>query len=111
VAGTASAGTTAPVKAHTTLSIVAARNKIKAGQKDAVGGTLLAGKTPLAGKIIILDRVEGKKLVPVQDGLTGKAGRVRFIVAPKTTAKYELVFLGTKKLAATHSGVVTIIVK
>jgi F0F1-type ATP synthase alpha subunit len=110
VASSASAATTV-AKAHTTLSIVESKSTIKAGQKDLVAGTLKAGKTGLAKEIVLLDRVSGKKLIPVAVELTGKAGNASFTVAPKTTTKYELVFLGTKKLAASHSGVVTVVVK
>lgn len=105
--GTANA---APVheKVHTTLSIVAFRNVIKAGHKDVVGGALRAGKHGLAKEVVILDRVVGGKLEPVNVELTNKHGVVAFIVRPKATTKYELVFKGTKKLAGTHSGVVTV---
>jgi hypothetical protein len=33
------------------------------------------------------------------------------VVKPTVTTKYELVFQGTSKLAASHSGVVTTVVK
>lgn len=112
VAGTASAATASPAaKAHTTLSIVESRTWIKAGQKDVISGDLRTGKVPVAGKVVVLDRIVGKKLIPVQFDLTGKAGRVHFVVRPKVTARYMLVFPGTKKLHATHSGVVTVVVK
>jgi membrane protein implicated in regulation of membrane protease activity len=54
-----------PLKAHTTLSIVAARNVIKAGQKDAIGGTLRSDRTRLGRRAVVLDRVNGRPLVPV----------------------------------------------
>lgn len=110
LAGAASAATPA-AKAHTTLSIAESKTTIKAGQKDVVSGTLAVGKKGLAKEVVILDRVAGKKLVPVSAQLTGKAGKVAFVVKPKATTKYELVFRGTTKLAATHSGVVTAVVK
>jgi hypothetical protein len=55
VAGTASASTTA-AKAPTTLSIVAAKSTITVGQWDTIGGTLASGKTPVAGRAVILDQ-------------------------------------------------------
>jgi hypothetical protein len=105
--GTANA-TVVPAKLHTTLSIVELRNVIKAGQKDVVSGVLRAGRFGLPREVVVLDRLVGGKFVPVQAGLTNKAGAVGFVVKPKVTARYELVFPGTKKLARTHSGVVTV---
>jgi len=89
VAGTAGAAAKPAAKAPTTLSIVEAKTSIKPGQTDVIGGTLKSGKSPLAGKIIILDRVVGKKLVPVKDAVTGKAGNAAFVVKPKATARYS----------------------
>ena len=43
--------------------------------------------------------------------LTGKNGWVRFTVKPSVTSRFELVFPGTKALAYSHSGVVTVHVK
>jgi hypothetical protein len=97
-----------PAKAHTTLSIVEFRNVIKAGQKDVVGGTLRSHGTGLAREVVLLDRLVGGKFVPWKVQLTNKAGRVAFTVSPGVTARYELVFRGTEKLAHTHSGIVTV---
>ena len=97
-----------PVKVHTTLSIVESRNVIRAGGKDVVAGTLRAGRKGLAKEIVVLDRVVGRTLVPVNAGLTNRAGVVAFTVRPKVTARYELVFRGTGALARSHSGVVTV---
>jgi len=98
-----------PVKVHTTLSIVESRSVIRAGGKDLVAGTLRAGiRRGLAKEIVYLDRVVGKKLVPVNVGLTNRAGTVAFTVRPKVTARYVLVFRGTGALARSHSGIVTV---
>ena len=107
LAGTADAAAV-PHKLHTTLSIVEWRNAIKAGQKDVVAGTLRVGKFGRHKELIILDRLVDGRFVPVQARLTNKEGRVAFIVRPKETARYELVFRGTNELARTHSGVVTV---
>jgi hypothetical protein len=48
------------VKDHATLSVVAARNVIEAGQKDAIGGALLSGKTCLGRRVVELERVDGR---------------------------------------------------
>jgi len=112
VAGTASAATGSPAaKAPTALSIAEAKATIKAGQKDVVGGFLRSGKAPLAGQVVWLDQVAGSSVKPVQQGQTARNGGVEFTVAPKSTTRYVLVFAGGKKLAATHSGVVTVVVK
>jgi hypothetical protein len=107
----ASAKTVPPAKVHTTLSIVEAKSTIVRGQKDLVSGTLKAGKKAAAKEVVFLDRVAGRKLIPVRAELTSKVGRVSFVVEPKVTTRYELVFRGTKRLAASHSGVVTTVVK
>jgi hypothetical protein len=49
-----------PVKDHATLSVVATRNVIEAGQKDAIGGALLSGKTCLGRRVVELERVDGR---------------------------------------------------
>jgi hypothetical protein len=110
-AGTA--GATTLVKTHTTLSIVAEKSTITAGHWDAVGGTLNAGPASVDKKVVELYRYSAKlkKWEPAQVGLTSKTGWVKFAVKPLFTSRYELVFHGTTKLAASHSGVVTIVVK
>ena len=95
-------------RAHTTLSIVSYRNVIWAGHKDWVGGALRVRRHGVAKEVVLLDRVVRGRLVPVQVELTNKSGWVAFVVRPKVTARYELVFEGTRRLAPTHSGVVTI---
>jgi hypothetical protein len=106
LAGPASAAQ--PVRTHTALSIAEWKSVIKDGQKDIVRGTLARGKTGFGKERVILDRFDGKKLVPVQAGLTDKAGKIAFTVRPGVTARYELVFAGTKTLAPSHSGAVTV---
>jgi hypothetical protein len=111
LAGSAGATTVPAAKEHTTLSIVEQRSTITRGQKDTVSGALLADKKPAAKEIVLLDRVAGRTLVRVNVALTSKTGSVSFVVKPTVTTKYELVFQGTSKLAASHSGVVTTVVK
>ena len=111
-AGTASASTTAALK-PTTLSIVAAKSTITVGQWDTIGGTLASGKTPLSGRIIILDKYTAKdpKWSAVEEKLTGKYGKVSFTVDPKVDTAYKLVFKGGTEHAASHSGYVVVKVK
>jgi 5-hydroxyisourate hydrolase-like protein (transthyretin family) len=111
LAGSAGATTTPPpAKAPTTLSIAERSGTIIQGQKNTVSGTLLAATKPVAKQIVLLDRVVGTKLVRANVQLTSKAGKVSFTVKPAVTTKYELRFLGSNTLAASHSGVVTTVV-
>jgi len=106
LAGPANAAPVHP-RVHTTLSIVQSRNVIKAGQKDVIGGRLVADHYGLAHKFVLLDRWYGK-WVPVRVGLTGPHGWIAFRVWPHVTAHYKLVYLGNQNFAPTHSGVVTV---
>ena len=113
VAGTAGAATrTTPAKAPTTLTLVEAKATITVGQKDVLAGTLLTGKTPVVGKVVELYRygVKAKKWIPVEVDLTGKYGHVFFTVKPPVTTRYELVFHGNARYAASHSGPATVVV-
>ena len=101
----------ATTKTHTSLSIVAGRSTITAGQTDTVSGTLHAGMgASVEKKTIELKRwnVTLKKWVLEKANLTGEHGFVRFVVKPAVTSRFELVFPGTKTLAGSHSGVVTV---
>lgn len=111
VAGTASASTATTPKKPTTLSIVAAKSKITVGQSDTISGTLASHKTPVAGRIVILDkRVGNGHWFAAEEKLTGKFGKVSFTVVPKVNTRYELVFKGGPVYKASHSGVVLVVV-
>jgi hypothetical protein len=107
LAGPANAAPVSP-RAHTTLSIVASRNHITAGQKDVIGGQLASRGVGLGEHIVYLDRWTGTRFVAVQAEITGPHGGVLFTVRPNVTARYELVYLGNAAFAPTHSGVVTV---
>jgi hypothetical protein len=111
-AGTASASTTTALK-PSSLSIAAAKSTITVGQWDTIAGTLVSGKTPLPGRIIVLDvwNSKTKKWYSVEEKLTGKWGKVNFAVRPAHTTAYELVFKGGTEHVATHSGYVWVAVK
>jgi len=106
LAGPANAAPAHP-RVHTTLSIVASRNVIKAGQRDVISGRLAAGRYGLPHKFVYLDRWFGH-WVPVRVGLTGPHGGISFVVWPHVTARYKLVYRGNQNFAPTHSGVVTV---
>jgi hypothetical protein len=104
----------ATTRTHTTLSIVAGRSTITAGQKDTIAGQLRAvDKSSTYKKTVELRRynVKLKKWVLAQADLAGKYGWVHFTIKPSVTSRFELVFPGTKTLAPSHSGVVTVHVK
>jgi hypothetical protein len=105
-AGTASATTPAP----TTLSISASATTITVGQHDTISGALLSGTTPVANKVVLLDKVVGTTLVFVDARHTGALGKVNFVVVPKATVTYELVFRGTAAFAASNSTPLTVTV-
>jgi hypothetical protein len=107
LAGPASAATAHP-RVHTTLSIVEAKNVIKAGHTDVVSGRLAADRIGLKGHLVYLDRWNGIKFVELRVKLTGANGGVSFVVQPGVTARYELVYRGNADFAPTHSGVVTV---
>jgi hypothetical protein len=106
-AANASSSTSTPRKA-TTLSIVAAKSAITVGQVDTIGGALKSHGTPLAHRIIILDRFRDKKWQPIEEKFTGKFGGVDFVVKPSVSTAYKLVFRGGDVYAPTHSGVVLV---
>jgi len=97
-----------PPRVHTTLSIVESRNVIRAGHADVISGRLASRGIGLGKRVVYLDRVAGRTLVPVRAEITGPRGGVSFTVRPGVTARYELVYLGNDVFAPTHSGVVTV---
>ena len=108
LAGPASAAPAHPPRVHTTLSIVESRNVIRAGHADVISGRLASRGIGLGKRVVYLDRVAGRTLVPVRAEITGPRGGVSFTVRPGVTARYELVYLGNDVFAPTHSGVVTV---
>jgi hypothetical protein len=112
-AGAASASTTTTERTPTQLSVSVAKGSITVGQSDTVGGYLHAGKTPVAGRIVILDKWSStaKKWYAAEEKFTGKYGKVYFGVDPKSTSWYALVFKGGSIYKPTHSAEVRIVVK
>jgi hypothetical protein len=112
-AGAASASTTTTERTPTQLAVSAAKGSITVGQTDAIGGYLHAGKTPVAGRIVILDRWNStaKKWSGIEAKFTGKFGKVTFNVAPKSTTWYALVFKGGPIYKPSRSAEVRVVVK
>jgi len=74
-----------------------------------IGGELRSRRTPLRGKTVYLDgRRPGHKWVVVGHENTGRHGQVVFVVDPKITARYKLVYKGTRNFQPSHSRVVIV---
>jgi hypothetical protein len=105
--------TTTTAKTNTVLSIMAGESTIKAGEKDGISGTLLAGSSPAVGRVVGLYRYSYRlrkwRLIRIK--LTSKAGAVTFTVHPDITREYELVYHGNSTLAASTSSATTITVE
>jgi hypothetical protein len=112
--GMATAGTAGPAAAQarhaTTLSIHSSKHHIThAGRKVIVRGVLRSDGTRLAGKTIRLFRAfphHGFKLIRKMK--TNAIGKVRFVLHPQHTARYVLVFRGTKDFRPHVSHVIVI---
>ena len=112
LAGAASAAAHQPAKTPTTLSITEAKTTISPGEKDVIGGVLLTGTKPVAQKVVYLYyyNSSARKWLPLDVDLTSYAGKVAFVVKPRTTTDYELVFKGTASLYSADSGVAAVTV-
>jgi hypothetical protein len=98
------------VKTATKLSIVESKLTVKPKGADTISGTLAKSSD---GKALSYQWVWLAWVGPkgqahrVAAFKTGKYGKVSFTVHPAKTTSYELIYAGTKVLAATVSGVVT----
>lgn len=99
-------------KLVTTLSIVESKTSVTAGHLDVISGVLLTGKNGLAKRTINLYRYDTGLMtwLPVTASRTGKGGKVAFVVTPKATVRYELVFYGSPSLDPSHSDAATVTV-
>lgn len=95
----------------TTLSATESAPFIVGRERDTITGTLTAGYRPLAGESVTLEIVNGRGPLPIATERTDRRGDVSFTVAPRSTTTYELVFNGTRTLAASQSGTVTVHVR
>jgi hypothetical protein len=109
---TAGTLTAATGNTGTSLSITTSQSTIAAGQRDTISGTLLAGGSPAAHRVVVLERYNDRRHTwrPIRIKLTSHAGAVTFTVRPAITSEYEIVYRGNSTLAAAHSGAVTITV-
>lgn len=116
LAGSKSAAVTVKVaKLPTKLTASASAASIKAGATDTITGTLTLGGKALVKEPVTLFRevtVNGKtKLVLVATKQTLASGKVTFTVKPGASATYDLVFFGTRTLAASKATVKVAVTK
>jgi hypothetical protein len=107
---TAAASAHTPPKAHTSLSIRAARGAINPGGGDVIRGNLQARGGHNAGRRIVLrEHAQGTTAwTNLKRHRTARHGQVSFQVAPTETTVYQLVFFGNRQQQRSHSGVVTV---
>ena len=103
--------TTPPSAARTSLSIRLVKHP-KLGF-DAISGQLRSHHVGLDGKTVLLEsRTASTKFAVIDTGTTGLHGVVRFKEAtPAETTRYKLVFEAVPGFKASHSGVVTVLIK
>ncbi len=109
-AGAAGASTTHVKRLATHLSIAKRRAFEHHKHVTVIAGRLSTRHNiSLPGRLVFLDRVTPKHfLVKVGRERTGRFGVVAFVVDPKVTARYVLVFEGTPHLHSSHSRVVVV---
>jgi hypothetical protein len=97
-------------KAHTSLSIRAARGTINPGGGDTISGDLRSGAGHTDGRQIrLFEKANGATTWTKEaDHLTGKNGVVTFAVSPASTTRYRLAFFGNAFQQRSGSGVVTV---
>jgi hypothetical protein len=62
----------------------------------------------LRGRLVFLDKLVGKDPVAIRREHAGRHGLVAFVVDPKSTTKFVLVFEGTRHLHSSHSRVIVV---
>lgn len=107
-AGTASASTHHARRLPTHLAALKARAVAHHKHVFVVAGRLSTSRLLLPGRVVFLDRIAGKSLVKVGRERTNHAGVAAFVVDPKVTARFVLVFEGTRHLHSSHSRVVLV---
>jgi hypothetical protein len=73
-----------------------------------IAGRLTTFRFPLRGRVVFLDRIVGMSLVKMGRERTNQAGVAAFVVDPKVTARFVLVFEGTRHLHSSHSRIVVV---
>ena len=108
-AGAAGAATPPARRLPTHLSIVKLRAIANHKHVTVIAGRLTSLRFSLRGKEVFLDRkTPASGWIVVGHEQTSRFGDVAFVVNPKVTARYALVFDGTRNFRASHSQVVTV---
>jgi hypothetical protein len=107
-AGAASASTHHARRLPTHLSAFRVRAVAHHRHAFVIAGRLTTFRFPLRGRVVFLDRIAGKSLVMVGRELTNRAAVAAFVVDPKVTARFVLVFDGTRHLHSSHSQIVVV---
>jgi hypothetical protein len=109
VAGAADASTAHHHRLPTHLA-VAKRRAFEHGHRVTVlsGRLSTVRNVGLDRRVVFLDRITSKGLVQIGRERTGVHGRVAFVVAPKATARFVLIFKGTELFHSSHSRVVVV---
>jgi len=108
-AGAAGAATHPARRLPTHLSIVKLRAVAHHQHLTVIAGRLTSFRFPLRGQEVLLDRrTPGSGWIVAGHERTGRFGDVAFVVSPKVTARYALVFAGTGNFRASQSRVVTV---
>jgi len=107
-AGAASASTHHARRLPTHLSALQTRAVAHHRHTFVIAGRLTTFRHPLRGRVVFLDRIAGKSLVRMGREHTNRAGVAAFVVDPKVTARFVLVFDGTRHLHSSHSRIVVV---
>jgi hypothetical protein len=107
-AGAASASTHHMRRLPTHLSALRVRAVAHHKHTVVIAGRLTTFRFPLRGRVVFLDRIAGKSLVMVGRERTNRAAVAAFMVDPKVTARFVLVFDGTRHLHSSHSRIVVV---
>jgi hypothetical protein len=92
----------------THLSAVKARAVAHRRHVFVIAGRLTTFRFPLRDRLVVLDRIAGGSLVRVGHECTNRAGVAAFVVDPKVTAQFVLVFEGTRHLHSSHSRIIVV---
>jgi hypothetical protein len=107
----ASAADAATYHAHrlpTHLSAVKVRAVAHHRHAFVIAGRLTTFGHGLRDRVVFLDRIGRRHLVTVARERTDRVGIAAFVVDPKVTARFVLVFDGTRRLHSSHSRIVVV---
>jgi hypothetical protein len=92
----------------THLSVVKVRAVAHPRRVFVIAGRLTTFGHGLRDRVVFLDRIGRKDLVRVGRERTDRVGVAAFVVDPRVTARFVLVFEGTPRLRSSHSRIVVV---